>query len=32
MGGKKKPAKKGKGGDDDKYDSAQMAIILSAQV
>lgn len=29
MGGKKKPAK-GKGGDDDKYDSAQMGIILGA--
>jgi len=30
MGGKKKPAKKGKGGDDDKYDAAQMTIILGA--
>jgi hypothetical protein len=30
MGGKKKPNKKGKGDGEDKYDPAQMNLILSA--
>lgn len=32
MGGKKKPAKKGKGDADEQYDPAQMTVILQAQV
>ena len=32
MGGKKKGGKKGKGGDEDRYDPAQMNLILAAQV
>jgi hypothetical protein len=32
MGGKKKGGKKGKGDGEDKYDPAQMNLILSAQV
>ena len=32
MGGKKKGGKKGKGGDEERYDPSQMTLILSAQV